>query len=76
VGLTQGLAHYNFVDTKLRKGMNRTKHIEKTTLDDEVIFVSPEGIKSLETAIENLEFVHSEVEKAAKKYLDTLPAQT
>jgi homoserine trans-succinylase len=47
--------------------MSQTKHIEKTPLDDEVIFVSPEGIKSLETAIEHIEYVYKELGKASKK---------
>ncbi len=47
--------------------MCKKKKLKKTPLDDEVIFVSPEGIKSLETAIENLEHIYKEVEKVAKK---------
>ncbi len=47
--------------------MCKKKNLGKTPLDDEVIFVSPEGIKSLETAIQNLEHLYKEVEKVAKK---------
>jgi hypothetical protein len=49
--------------------MDFRKPLEKTPLDEPVIFVSPEGIKSLETAIEHLERVYKELAKAAGRDL-------
>jgi regulator of replication initiation timing len=51
--------------------MYKKKSLEKNPLDDEVVFVSPEGIQSLETAIENLEHIYKEMKKAVKA---TVPA--
>jgi hypothetical protein len=71
VGLTRAGLSSNFADVNTDKIMSKKKNLEKTPLDDEVIFVSPEGIKSLETAIESLEHVYKEVEKATKKKVQT-----
>jgi hypothetical protein len=60
------------VGTKHDAGMNPRKPLEKTPLDDQVIFVSSEGIKSLETAIEHLERVYKELAKAAGRDSQTM----
>jgi hypothetical protein len=55
--------------------MCRKKYLEKNSLDDRVIFVSSEGIKSLETAIENIEHIYKEMKKAATDHEEKIKKQ-
>jgi hypothetical protein len=68
-GIDTGCLTRYFCIIKPDKIMHKKKSLEKTPTDDKVVFVSPEGIQSLETAIKNLEQIYKEMEKATRKSL-------